>query len=126
VGGYAAPKAGEGERMKNKAFALKLAGLAASIALCGGIAVAQYGPPPANGYEQAYHEGGHANVGARMGWQAGFAQGQSDREHGHSFRPTHTDQYKDVPRAPEDYPKGRFKHEYRDAFVKGYAHGYGR
>ncbi len=112
--------------MHNKTFAVKLAGLAASIALCGGIAVAQYGPPPGNGYNQEYHEGGRANVGARMGWAAGFGQGRSDREHGHSFRPTHTDQYKDVPHAPEHYPKGRFKRQYRDAFVRGYEHGYGR
>ena len=97
-------------------------------ALAGGAAVAQqYGPPPGNGYDQSFHEQpNHPMVGARMGWQAGFAQGQSDREHGHSYRPTHTDQYKDVPDAPEGYPHDVFKNEYRRGFMKGYAHGYGR
>ena len=110
-----------------KTLLMKMAGFAGAVAMTGAIAVAQYGPPPGNGYDQYYHErDGHAMAGARMGWQAGFAQGQSDREHGHSYRPTHTDQYKDVPEAPENYPHDQFKHAYREAGVKGYAHGYGR
>ena len=97
------------------------------MTLGGGAALAQYGPPPGDGYGQYYHESpGHPMPGARMGWQAGFAQGRSDRMAGHSYRPTHTDQFRNVPEAPEGYPRDQFKHEYRDAFMKGYAHGYGR
>ena len=116
--------------MNSKIVTMKVAGFAAAVAMFaavgGAVAVAQYGPPPGDGYGQYYHEQGRPMVGARMGWQAGFAQGRSDREHGHSFRPTHTDQFKHIPEAPEGYPHDRFKHEYRDAFVRGYSHGYGR
>lgn len=114
--------------MRIRTMGMGVLGAAITVALAGGAALAQdqYGPPPGNGYGQSYHENGHANPGARMGWQAGFAQGQSDKMHGHSFRPTHTDQYKNVPEAPEGYPKDRFKRQYQRAFVKGYAHGYGR
>ncbi len=87
----------------------------------------QYQGPGADGYNQAYREQpGHALPGARQGWAAGFAQGQSDRDHHHSFRPTHVDTYKHVPDSPGGYSRDQFKNEYRDAFVKGYSRGYGR
>ncbi len=104
------------------------------LALGGSIAIAQppqyddqhWGHGP-DGYADAYHEDpGHPMMGARQGWAAGLAQGQSDRDHHHSFRPTNVDTYKHVPDSPGGYPRDRFKQEYREAFVKGYSHGYGR
>lgn len=113
--------------MQSKLWSTVVLSAAMALTLGTGAAIAQYGPPPGNGYDNYYHERpDHPQIGSRMGWQAGFAQGQSDREHGHSFRPTHTDQYRNVPEAPEGYPHHLFKQEYRDAFVKGYSHGYGR
>ena len=120
--------------------------VAVSAALSGSMAIAQYGPPRdgdrggyqgqyddqhwghgPDGYADAYNEqGGRPMMGARQGWVAGMAQGQSDREHGHSYRPTHVDTFKHVPESPEGYSRDQFKQEYRDAFVKGYSRGYGR
>ncbi len=79
-----------------------------------------------DGYADQYHEQqGRPMLGARQGWLAGQAQGESDREHGHSNRPTHVDTYKHVPDSPQGYPRDQFKNEYRDAFIKGYEHAYG-
>jgi hypothetical protein len=64
-------------------------------------------------------------LGARQGWAAGVAQGQSDQQQGHSYRPTHVDTFRHVPDSPGGYPRDQFKQEYRDAFVKGYGRGYG-
>lgn len=125
--------------MSTKNLVAKLTGTMAAVALTSAIAVAQYGPPQQgpyddqhwghgpDGYADQYHEqDGHPMYGARQGWSAGFEQGQSDRQQGHSFRPTHVDTFKHVPDSPGGYPRNLFKQEYRDAFVKGYAHGYGR
>ncbi len=108
---------------------------AALLSAGGSLAVAQYqgqyddqhwGRGP-QGYSDYYHEEpGRPMMGARQGWSAGLAQGQDDREHGHSYRPTHVDTFKHVPDSPGGYPRDRFKQEYRDAFVKGYSRGYGR
>ncbi len=51
--------------------------------------------------------------------------GVSDRRTGHSFRPTHLDEYKHVPDSPPGVPRDEFKHFYREAFVRGYQRGYG-
>ncbi len=109
---------------------------AALLALAGTVAVAQngyqgqydnqhWGRGP-QGYADNFPEQGGPQLGARQGWQAGFDQGQSDRQHGHSFRPTNVDAYKHVPDSPHDYPRNQFKDEYRQGFVKGYSRGYGR
>ena len=121
---------------KNKAG--KFAGALAAIVLGGAMAQAQYaqgqgqyddqhwGHGP-DGYGDQYHEqDGHPMLGARQGWMAGEAQGEADRQHGHSNRPTHVDTYKHVPDSPQGYSRDQFKQEYRDAFVKGYEHGYNR
>ena len=100
----------------------------ATLTLGGAMAVAQYGqygPPPGGGYGEVYHEPqGHPMLGARQGWIAGRAQGESDRQYGHSNRPTKVDTFKHVPNSPEGYPRDQFKQEYRDAFIKGYERGY--
>lgn len=120
--------------MIKQGWTVKMAGAAAAFALAGAMAFAQngqyddqhWGNGP-NGYGDAYHEQqGRPMYGARQGWTAGFAQGQADKEHGHSFRPTQVNTYKHVPDSPQGYPRDQFKQEYRDAFVKGYSHGYGR
>jgi hypothetical protein len=104
--------------------ALAAAPMLLGAALLAPAALAQYGPPP-EGYGQYYHEQqGHPMFGARQGWAAGIAQGQSDRQQGHSNRPTHVDTYRHVPRSPDGYPRDQFAHEYRDAFVRGYERGY--
>ena len=125
--------------------ALKTAVAAAALTLGGAFAHAQYGPGPypgqyayqggyddqhwgrgPAGYVQIYPEQpGQPRLGARQGWVAGLAQGQSDRAYGHSYRPTHVDTFKHVPRCPQDYTRDLFKQEYRDAFVHGYQRGYG-
>ena len=130
--------------MISKGLAAKWVGGAATLALGSALAVAQYGPGQnqgqyqggyddqhwghgPQGYSDQYHEQqGHPMLGARQGWVAGQAQGESDRQRGHSFRPTQVDTYKHVPRSPDGYPRDQFKNEYRDAFVRGYGHGYGR
>ena len=102
----------------------------AGFVLSGALAFAQYGqygPPPQDGYGNYYHEQqGYPRLGARQGWIAGIAQGQSDRQYGQEFRPTKAAAYKHVPRSPQEYSRDEFKNEYRDAFVRGYSHGYGR
>ena len=115
---------------QSKDRGVKVAAGFAGFVLGGALAFGQYGqygPPPQNGYGNYYHEQpGYPHLGARQGWIAGMAQGQSDREYAHDFRPTKAAAYKHVPRSPQDYPRDEFKNEYRDAFVRGYSHGYGR
>ncbi len=121
---------------RSKSVQIRLAGALLALAVSATAAVAQYGGGSygdgqwgrgPDGYADQYHEEqGRPLLGARQGWIAGVAQGQSDRQYGHSFRPTHDGTYKHVPDSPHGYPRDEFKNEYRDAFVKGYAHGYGR
>ncbi len=126
----------------NKHWKTRLTGALAALTVSSVVAVAQYGPPRdqyqgqyddqhwgrgPQGYSDDYHEQqGRPMLGARQGWSAGFAQGQDDRNHGHSYRPTHVDTFKNVPSSPGGYSRDQFKQEYRDAFVKGYGRGYGR
>ena len=92
-------------------------------------------PPPAaygpdwnapRGYGDYYQENGQANMAARQGYSAGFAQGESDSRLGHSYRPTHVDTFKHVPDSPQGINRNEFKHVYREAFERGYAKGFGR
>ncbi len=78
------------------------------------------------GYGDFYHENGRANPAARQGYEAGFGQGESDARGHHSYRPTHVDTYKHVPDSPGDHNRGDFVRAYREAFMHGYAKGYGR
>lgn len=77
-----------------------------------------------NGYNSYYQENGRANRAARRGYAAGYEQGASDREHHHSFRPTHTDEYKHIPPTPHGMSEDDYKHTYREAFERGYERGY--
>ena len=78
------------------------------------------------GYANDYPEQGGPQFGARQGWQEGFRMGESDRQHGHSFRPTQLDEYKHIPSTPRGVNHDQFKNDYREGFVKGYSRGYGR
>ena len=78
------------------------------------------------GYGNDYPGQGNAQPGMREGWQEGLRMGQSDRQHGHSFRPTQLDEYKHIPDSPRGYNRDQFKNDYRQGFVKGYSRGYGR
>ena len=98
-------------------------------------AVAQNVPPPdaygpnwsaPRGYDDYYHENGQVNMSARQGYSAGFAQGEADFQHGHSYRPTHVDTFKHVPDSPQGINRNEFKRVYREAFERGYAKGFGR
>ncbi|RRA48299.1 hypothetical protein [Acidipila sp. EB88] len=91
----------------------------------GAYAGQPYGPPPP-GYAQFYQEQpGQPMLAARQGWAAGASQGESDRNLGHSFRPTHVDTFRHVPKSPQGYNRDQFAREYRDAFIRGYQRGYG-
>lgn len=117
---------------------------AAALLLSGTLALAQYGPPPGppppqhgqwddahwgngpQGYGQYYQEGERPNFGARRGYSTGYEMGVSDRTTGHSYRPTHLDEFKHIPDPPPGVSRDEFKHVYREAFVRGYQRGYGR
>ncbi len=99
-----------------------------------GLAVAQYGrpydlPPADPGYDTYYHDGAATADRARhWGYHDGFVDGRRDREHGHSFRPTQDDHYKDAPDHGDHHGMSRqqYKDLYRDAYVHGYERGYGQ
>ncbi len=97
--------------------------------------LAQGPPPPAaygpdwtapRGYDDYYRENGQVNMAARQGYSAGFSQGESDFQHGHSYRPTHVDTYKHIPDSPQGIDRNEFKRVYRESFERGYAKGFGR
>lgn len=107
------------------------------VLLCGiSEPVLAQGPPPPEaygpnwtaprGYDEYYHENGQSNMAARQGYSAGFAQGESDFQRGHSYRPTKVDTYKHIPDSPQGINRNEFKHIYREAFERGYAKGFGR
>ncbi|HEY0784350.1 MAG TPA: hypothetical protein VGD62_00670 [Acidobacteriaceae bacterium] len=115
--------------------------LAATLTLASTLAFAQYnpqyGPPPQGqwddahwgngpqGYGEYYQEQGRPNFGARRGYATGYEMGVSDRRTGHSYRPTHLDEFKHVPDPPPGISHDEFKHFYREAFLRGYQRGYG-
>lgn len=70
--------------------------------------------------------GNYANSARQYGMQDGFNDGQRDRQTGHSYRPTHDDNYKHADRG-YDYRFGNkndYKQAYRDAYSQGYQQGY--
>jgi hypothetical protein len=77
----------------------------------------------------AYGRGGFGNYAAnarQFGYQDGFNDGQNDRRTGHSFRPTHDDNYKHADRGYDGRfgNKDSYKQAYRDAYSQGYQNGY--
>ena len=125
---------GKKETMQNKSKLFTLSGVAATFVLGGALAVAQNSyshdhDRDHDAYGQRHHHHDDDRNGSpaeQQGYAAGEAQGRSDHDHRHSFRPTKVDTYKNVPRSPSGYNRDQFKNEYRQAFVKGYSEGYGR
>jgi hypothetical protein len=87
------------------------------------------------GYQEVagngYYRGGNFNYGAdsarRYGYEDGLNDGRHDRYSGHSFRPTHDDNYRHADRG---YNRGfgnrdYYKQAYREAYEQGYRQGYG-
>lgn len=62
----------------------------------------------------------------QIGYQDGIADGRSDRASGHSFRPTHDDNYKNASRGYDSSmgDKQTYKNMYREGYAKGYPEGY--
>ena len=78
--------------------------------------------------DDGYYRGsGYAlNTARQFGYQDGYNDGLRDRQTGHSFRPTHDDNYHDANRgwdwrlvSHDDY-----KYAYRQAYSNGYERGY--
>jgi hypothetical protein len=65
---------------------------------------------------------------ARFGTEDGQVLGRSDRQSGHSSRPTEWKAYRDADHgmsSASGYSSDQYKEEYRQAFVAGYNQGYG-
>ncbi|HEY2391273.1 MAG TPA: hypothetical protein VGK22_08860 [Candidatus Angelobacter sp.] len=92
------------------------------------------------GYERGFNEvgggyregpgfngGGYGVKSAReLGYQDGINDGALDRRTGHSYRPTHGDNFKHADRGyiPNYGNKNYYKDSYRDAYQSGYSQGY--
>jgi hypothetical protein len=57
-----------------------------------------------------------------VGYQDGYSDGAIDRRTGHSFRPTHDDNYRHADRGY--YPGFGYKSYYKQVYREGYAQGY--
>lgn len=75
-----------------------------------------YGQPNVNWAEQA----------RQVGYQDGVNDGASDRRTGHSFRPTHDDNYKNADRGYNSSfgDKNTYKQYYRQGYESGYQRGW--
>ncbi len=62
----------------------------------------------------------------RFGYQDGYNDGVTDRRTGHSFRPTHDDNYRHADRGyyPGFGSKNYYKQLYREGYAQGYQQGY--
>ena len=71
---------------------------------------------------------GYGNQAANVGYQDGIMDGRNDRMTGHSFRPTHDDNYKHADRGYSSAfgNKNMYKQQYRSGYERGYPQGYGR
>lgn len=99
-----------------------------------------------SGYERGFHEigsyrgddrgrggyggggyGGYGlNAARQNGYQDGISDGAIDRRTGHSFRPTHDDNFKHADHGyiPTYGNKEYYKQAYREAYQNAYAQGY--
>jgi opacity protein-like surface antigen len=94
--------------------------IAASAALAASMAL------PATAQWHDNHDRGAYNGGSRQAEDVGYRDGQndghSDRDHGHSFRPTQDDNYKNADRGYSSSMGS--KQSYKDAYRRGYERGY--
>jgi len=84
-------------------------------------------------YGNGYYGGNYGPVAysgnaEQIGFQDGVNDGRSDRITGHSFRPTHDDNYKNADRGYNGSfgSKQAYKDTYRVGYERGYQEGYGR
>ncbi len=104
----------------------KLSGIALLTMLGAGTAFAQYRYEDRQ--EGYYQQGQDAAERARnTGYQDGIAEGEKDRNSGHSYRPTHSDRYEDAHDNGnrDGLSRDQFKGIYRQAYLNGYQRGYG-
>ena len=93
------------------------------------------------GYQRGYHDysrngesrGGPYGRGEfrnarEFGYQDGLNDGTHDRQSGHSFRPTHDDNFKHADRGYSGIfgSKDEYRQIYRQAYEEGYRQGYNR
>lgn len=69
---------------------------------------------------------GYAEAPRKFGYQDGYSDGLHDRRTGHSFRPTHDDNYRHADRGyyPGFGSKNYYKDLYRQSYGQGYQQGY--
>src|SRR5579884_2260632 len=84
---------------------------------------------PASAQWDRGRNGGHEMRQAEnIGYEDGVNDGRHDRETGHSFRPTHDDNYKNATRGYNSSfgSKLAYKDTYRRGYERGYQEGYNR
>lgn len=66
------------------------------------------------------------NQAQNIGYQDGLNDGSNDMRTGHSFRPTHDDNYKNADRGYSSSfgDKNQYKQLYRQGYESGYQRGY--
>lgn len=81
--------------------------------------------------DDGYYRGGGGpgyglNNARQYGYQDGYNDGLRDRQTGHSFRPTHDDNYRDANRGWDSrmVSSNDYKYAYRQAYSNGYERGY--
>ena len=94
-----------------------------------------YGPAYTTPY-YGYYGGNYGYYGPaaysgnaeQIGFQDGLRDGRNDRMTGHSFRPTHDDNYHNADRGYSGAFGGKqaYKDTYRMGYERGYQEGYGR
>jgi hypothetical protein len=82
-----------------------------------------------NNPEGGYRPNGYAygDPGSQRGYLDGLRDGQRDQVTGHSYRPTHSDNYEDADRGYHSSfgDKKYYKQKCRNGYVQGYQAGYG-
>lgn len=87
-----------------------------------GLAAAQ---PPQWGYDDRGYRNLYANA-RDFGYQDGFNDGKNDRLTGHSYRPTHDNNFKHADRGyyggygDHNYYKELYRRAYEDGYDRGY------
>lgn len=73
-----------------------------------------------------YYRGDRASANAKsLGYQDGFADRKNDWYTGHSFRPTHSGNFKHADRGYYGgIDRGYYKQLYRESYEEGYGRGY--
>lgn len=86
----------------------------------GGYGTGQYGNPPYRGGNNAQ------TVAYNNGFQEGVGYGQSDKNGGHSFRPTYSSTFKNGTNGYNSSygSQTAYKHAFQDGFRAGYDRGY--